>query len=208
MTFDEKEVEAQSLRIQEALAEIDGDVAQAEIARLKAINAALKRELANEQSKHNFALALMQKAIDAADIYRDELLGFYTENYIDALLTAEEPERQRNKREMPRAIAAEFDLSKPPTERTYCVGCTFPSENAALSELLSHLVDVELERDKLKRLLKDEFDFGEGEIRHYLKHALHTEQASVLRRPDTQLAGTRKPMIGGTEITAEEQEDE
>jgi len=33
------------------------------------------------------------------------------------------------------------------------------------------------------------------------------EQASVLRRPYTQLAGTRKPMIGGTEITAEEQED-
>ena len=32
------------------------------------------------------------------------------------------------------------------------------------------------------------------------------EQASVLRRPYTQLAGTRKPMIGGTEITAEEQE--
>ena len=54
--------------------------------------AALKGELANEQSKHNFALALMQKAIDAADIYRDELLGFYTENYIDVLLTTEEQE--------------------------------------------------------------------------------------------------------------------
>ena len=36
---------------------------------------------------------------------------------------------------------------------------------------------------------------------------LAEEQASVLRRPYTQLAGTRKPMIGGTEITAEEQED-
>jgi len=35
---------------------------------------------------------------------------------------------------------------------------------------------------------------------------LAEEQASVLRRPYTQLAGTRKPMIGGTEITAEEQE--
>jgi len=31
------------------------------------------------------------------------------------------------------------------------------------------------------------------------------EQASVLRRPYTQLAGTRKPIIGGTEITADEQ---
>ena len=44
MTFNEKEVEAQSLRIQEALAEIDGDSKQAEIARIKAVNAALKQE--------------------------------------------------------------------------------------------------------------------------------------------------------------------
>lgn len=28
------------------------------------------------------------------------------------------------------------------------------------------------ENEALKRLIKDEFDFGEGEIRHYLKHAL------------------------------------
>ena len=28
------------------------------------------------------------------------------------------------------------------------------------------------EHAALKRLIKDEFDFGEGEIRHYLKHAL------------------------------------
>ena len=37
-----------------------------------------------------------------------------------------------------------------------------------------------------------------------LRDALLTEKA--LGRPGTQLAGTRKPMIGGTEITAEEQE--
>ena len=33
------------------------------------------------------------------------------------------------------------------------------------------------------------------------------EEASFLRRPYTQLAGTRKPIIGGTELTAEEQDD-
>jgi hypothetical protein len=49
--------------------------------------AQLEAELEQEKASHNFALALMQKAIDAADIYREELLGFYTEPYIDALLT-------------------------------------------------------------------------------------------------------------------------
>ena len=37
---------------------------------------------------------------------------------------------------------------------------------------------LEAEIAALKRLIRDEFDFGEGEIRHYLKHAILTEQES------------------------------
>jgi len=44
--------------------------------------------------------------------------------------------REKAKREMLRAIVAEVDLSKPPTERTYCEGCALPSENAVLIKRL------------------------------------------------------------------------
>ena len=44
-----------------------------------------------------------------------------------------------------------------------------------IDEPLQAAKELLTENAALRRLIKDEFDFGEGEIRHYLKHALLKE---------------------------------
>ena len=68
----------------------------------------------------------------AMQVIGDDEASAAIEQFIVQLEEENEALRKKAKKEMLRAIAAEFDLNKPPTERTYCVGCALPSENDAL----------------------------------------------------------------------------